>query len=395
MKLTAQIKLLPSDEQAERLLQTLERANEACQYISDHAHETGEHSKYKLQEAVYHDVRERFDLSAQMTVRALGKVAGAYKTNPDAHNQFDIRGGFPYDSRILSFYTDRQEVSIWTLGGREKISYEVGENHRALLEQDKGEADLVYRNGMFFLLVSCQMPSANLSDEDMEAIDGYLGVDRGVTGIATTSEGDTWTSDEIDQRRMWYQKRRDVLQSVGTRSAKRRLQQLSGKQERFQRDTNHTISKRIVSKAKPRNSAIVLEDLSGIRERTTVRRQQRARRATNRRLSNGSFFQLRQFIEYKARIAGVPVIKVDPAYTSQMCSKCGHCDSKNRNGSDFECQRCGHSMDADKNAARNIAAKGAVNRPNDASCFKVAPDDPKLKPLGRAATSPRSLVGGS
>jgi transposase len=69
------------------------------------------------------------------------------------------------------------------------------------------------------------------------------------------------------------QKRRDILQSVGTRSAKRSLERLSGKQERFQRDTNHTISKRIVSMAKARNSAIVLEDLSGIRERTTASRQ--------------------------------------------------------------------------------------------------------------------------
>jgi len=351
MKLTAQIKLLPSDEQAESLLRTLERANKACQYISDYAYESGDHSKYKLQDAVYHDVREQFDLGAQMAVRALGKVADAYKTNPDAHNQFDIRGGFPYDSRILSFYTDRQEVSIWTLGGREKISYEVGENHRALLEQDKGEADLIYRNGMFFLLVSCQMPTANLSDEDVEAIDGYLGVDRGVNNIATTSDGDNWTSDQIDERRQWYQDRRDTLQSVGTRSAKRELQRLSGKQARFQRDTNHTISKRIVSKAKARNSAVVLEDLSGISERTTVRRQQRARH------SNWSFHQLRQFIEYKALIAGVPVIKVDPEYTSQTCSNCGHCDSKNRNGSNFECQNCGHSVDADKNAARNIAVR--------------------------------------
>jgi predicted transposase len=91
MTLTAQIKVLPSDEQARRLLRTLERANEACQHISDYAHESGTRSKYKLHEAVYHDVRERFDLAARMTIRALGKVADAYKTNPDAHNQFDIR----------------------------------------------------------------------------------------------------------------------------------------------------------------------------------------------------------------------------------------------------------------------------------------------------------------
>jgi hypothetical protein len=79
----------------------LERAKEACQYISDYAHENGTHSKYKLREAVYHDVRERFDLAAQMTIRALGKVTDAYTTNPDARTPFDIRGGFPYDSRIV------------------------------------------------------------------------------------------------------------------------------------------------------------------------------------------------------------------------------------------------------------------------------------------------------
>jgi IS605 OrfB family transposase len=133
---------------------------------------------------------------------------------------------------------------------------------------------------------------------------------------------------------------------------------------RAQEAHNHTITGRIVRKAKARNSAIVLEDLSGIRERTTVGRQQRARRATNRRLSNWSFYQLRPFIEYKAQIAGVPVIKVDPAYTSQTCSNCGHRDRKNRDGSDFQCKGCGHSMDADYNAAINIAAKGAVNSPN-------------------------------
>lgn len=93
---TAQIKLRRSGEQALALLLALERADEAYQYISDHAQERGEHSKYNLQEAVYHDMREQFDLTAQMTIRALGKVADAYTTNSDAHNQFDIRGDFPY-----------------------------------------------------------------------------------------------------------------------------------------------------------------------------------------------------------------------------------------------------------------------------------------------------------
>jgi transposase len=84
------------------------------------------------------------------------------------------------------------------------------------------------------------MPSATLSYEDVTAIDGYQDVDRGVKNIATTSEGDNGTSDEINGRRMGYQKRRVILQLVGTRSVTRALQRLSGRQARFQRDTNHT-----------------------------------------------------------------------------------------------------------------------------------------------------------
>ena len=106
----------------------MERANKACRYISDYAYErlrlrattptsdyayeSGTRSKQTLQEAVHHEVRERLDLAAQMAIRAHAQVADAHRANPDAHNPFDVRGGFPYDSRVLRFYTDRQEVSV-------------------------------------------------------------------------------------------------------------------------------------------------------------------------------------------------------------------------------------------------------------------------------------------
>ncbi|MFF3764446.1 zinc ribbon domain-containing protein [Streptomyces sp. NPDC001922] len=69
--------------------------------------------------------------------------------------------------------------------------------------------------------------------------------------------------------------------------------------------------------------------------------------------------QLGQYIEYKAKRAGVPLVYVDPAYTSQQCSQCGHIDRKNRvDQATFACRSCGALMHADDNASHNIGRKG-------------------------------------
>ncbi|QXD15675.1 transposase [Rhodocaloribacter litoris] len=353
MKLTAQIRLDPSPEQADALLRTMETANAACNAISEHAWATRTFSKYELQKAIYHDIRGRFALSAQVVVRCLGKVADAYKLDRNTKRTFRKRGAIVYDSRILRYYTERREVSIWTMTGRERIPYTVGEHHARLLAYQQGESDLIYRKGRFYLLTTCDVP-----EEDEEAVDGVLGVDLGIAQIATDSDGDSFSGEQVESKRKWYAERRAVLQSVGTRSARRRLRQLSGRERRFRADVNHQISKTLVRKAKDTKRAIALEDLTGIRTRTTVRKSQRARH------HSWSFYQLRQFIEYKAKLAGIPVLLVDPAYTSRTCSQCGHCEKANRKDQvRFECQACGFALNADRNAAINIAARGAVMRP--------------------------------
>jgi transposase len=93
-----------------------------------------------------------------------------------------------------------------------------------------------------------------------------------------------------------------------------------------------------------------------IRERTTVRKTQR------RRHHSWAFAQLRSFLEYKAKLAGMPLIIVDPRYTSQTCNSC-KCIG-NRNGKYFSCTSCSNISDADVNAAKNIAQLGlTVNQP--------------------------------
>jgi len=186
----------------------------------------------------------------------------------------------------------------------------------------------------------------------------YLGVDLGVVNIATTSDGVIFSSDATEKVQQRYGRLRGILQKKGTKSAKRKLRTIFGRERRFKTDTNHVISKQIVCVAQGTKRGIALEDLTGIRQRTTVRRNQRERH------HKWAFHQLRTFIEYKAQIAGVAVKVINGAYTSQQCNACGYVHPDNRlTQAAFRCLACGHTENADLNAARNIAARAAANRP--------------------------------
>ena len=146
----------------------------------------------------------------------------------------------------------------------------------------------------------------------------------------------------LDVRRKHNLQRRR-LQRKGTKGAKKKLRRVSQNEARFRRQENHRISKAIVETAKRTGRGIACEDLAGIRGRVTARGGD-----ARNRLSGWSFHQLYSFLAYKARIAGVPVVQVDPASTSQTCPECGHCERSNRRSqSEFRCQRCHHEQHAD------------------------------------------------
>jgi IS605 OrfB family transposase len=150
------------------------------------------------------------------------------------------------------------------------------------------------------------------------------------------------------------------LQKCGTRNAKRRIRRMGRREARFQKDTNHCISKQLVQRAAVSCKALALEDLTGIQARATVRHEHRCERRS------WEFFQLRQYIAYKAAQAGVGVHLVNHRNTSRTCSVCGHCEKANRTSqAEFSCQRCGMRMNADHNAAINISRieRAAINRP--------------------------------
>jgi IS605 OrfB family transposase len=354
MKLTTKIKLQPTLDQHSALLKTLEAANAACNDISQQAWDAKNFRQFDLHKIVYSDIRERYGLSAQMTVRAIAKVAYAYKLDHKTRRTFQPRGAFPYDNRILSFKTGEQTVSIWTLEGRQRMGYLCGDRQRELLEGDRGEADLCYIDGAFYLFVACDVEIPEPGD-----VDGFLGVDTGVTNIATDSDGTNYSSAHLNGLRHRYARLRAKLQKKGTKSAKRLLKKRRRKEDHFARDVNHCISKQLVQRAKDTGRGIAVEDLTGIRNRVT------ARKAHRRQLHSWAFRDLRAKVEYKAALAGVTVVAVDPRYTSQTCPECGHISKANRpNQSTFSCVACGHSGFADHIAAVNISRRAAVNQPN-------------------------------
>ncbi len=354
MKVVVTLKLAPTEAQRRTLLATIQRFNEAANWVAGMAFEHRTASKYRLQRLVYHEVRERFSLSAQMTVRCISKVAEAYKRNKSVKPVFREHGAVVYDGRIMSFKGD-DRVSLLTVAGREILPIRLGDHQRRRLAGERGQSDLIYRNGTFYLAVAVSVP-----EPAPEEPAGTLGVDLGIVNLATDSDGEVHTGETLEKNRARYERMRRELQRVGTKSAKRHLKKLSGRESRFRRDTNHVISKKVVSKAKASGRAIALEDLEGIRARTG----KRLRRSQRSRHGSWSYRQLRSFIEYKAKLAGVVVSPVDPRGTSTTCPACGHSEKANRTSRDrFRCKSCGHAAAADINAAINIAARAEAMRP--------------------------------
>lgn len=353
MKLTAKVKLQTTPEQHRALLETLERANAACDQISQVAWETKTFNQFKLHGLTYYSTRETSGLSAQMVVRAISKVTDNYKLDRETKRTFNPHGSIAYDDRIIKWYIDRQTVSLWTIQGRLTIPFLAGKHQLDLLQHQHGETDLGLIDGVFYLFATCEKETPEPVD-----VEGVLGVDLGIVTIATTSDGESYAGNQVNNVRFRHRRLRKKLQAKQTKSAKRRLKKLSGKEARFATHTNHVISKQIVKNAKDTNRAIALEKLTGIRSRVTVRKQQRDN------LHSWSFYQLKSFISYKAELAGVPLIEVDPRNTSRECAACGHTDKANRKSqSSFLCTICGYAANADCNAAVIISRRAVVNLP--------------------------------
>ena len=356
MKQTLIVKLAPTKEQQQSLLKTMEVFNEACNFITEVAFVLKTANKVRLQQETYRAVREKFQLSAQLTIRAISKVCEVYKRDKSVKPIFKPYGAIVYDQRILS-WKGLDKVSILTLEGRQLIPVRIGHYQEARIDRIVKQCDLILRDSVFYLAVVVDLP-----EPPPNKTDDFLGIDLGIVNIASDSDGKVYSGNKVNGIRKRHAKLRAKLQKKGTKSAKKLLKKRSRKEKRFATNINHIISKEIVAKAKRTGRGIALENLQGIRARIRVRKAQR------RQQHSWSFYQLRQFIEYKAKLAGVLIKLVDPRNTSRTCPICGCIDKHNRTSqSKFKCISCSFAGHADTIAAVNISCRATVNLPNVAT----------------------------
>jgi len=354
--LTARCKLAPTQEQVSEIEDTLKAFADACNWINQKV-PANLKNNVVIHHVVYQDVRSEFGLSSNLAVRAINRVAANRKTALKDHSvvkNFEPTS-IDYDARIFAFREVDEEVSVTLLRSRQRIKLVLGDYQRDRLRGSKPTSATLCKSGSEYYIniqVKCEAP------EQIQTKD-VLGVDLGMTDIAVTSENQKFGGETIKKIKRHYQSMRAVLQqkaSKGTRSSRRRCrelqQRLSGKESRYQRQINHEISKAIVTRAHEIPARLALEDLTGIRDGVS----QKAGKSQRRKVNDWAFYQLREFLTYKALQFGIPIILVEPAYTSQTCNACGAHGT--RKGKHFKCLSCNWSGDADFNAARNIAFLG-------------------------------------
>ncbi|MBD2501617.1 RNA-guided endonuclease InsQ/TnpB family protein [Anabaena azotica] len=358
---------------------TLRGFADACNQILEVAKREKCWNTNKLHHKAYKPVRESTGLKANHVCQAIRRVIGNAKAVKQIHKFRPT--SISLDARTFQYIEESQTVGITLMCGRVKFKMSIGGYQIALLRGQKPTSATFCksRKGDYYINICVDIPT-----DPMGKTPRVIGVDLGRRDIATTTTGKSWSGEQIQNTRDRYSKVRANIQSKRTRSSRRLLRRLSGREQRFQKWLNHHISKQIVSDAKSNNAAIAFEDLTNIRESLNQKpRSETERRRTN----NWAFYQLRLFTQYKASIAGVPVVLVPPAYTSQTCSRCHHVHpvkgKSYRSLKSFKCGHCGFEHDADINAALNIAALGVcVNNPEVPGIACLLEGQLSLFPIG-------------
>ena len=386
MKTVATMKIkIPTDPV---LLETMEQYSTSAQIVADVGYGQGKSSKRLLHDATYETIRSILDLPAQLVCSSRDKACETLRatfTNKGSQPVFKKHLTIRYDAR--SFSIKKDVVSLCTIKGRIKIPIDIPKHYKQYANWDVDSADLIYdrKQRMFLHIVVSK-------DIDIELFCGnrIVGVDVGVNPIAITSDKKFYHNTMIPVLKR-YERLRRSLQAKGTKSAKRHLKKMSGREQRFKANVNHIVSKAIVGELKT-GDALAMEDLTNIRK---------GKARWNKSVHKWNFRQLRDFCTYKANRQGNPVVLINPAYTSIRCSKCHSMHTERIRGW-FHCLDCGVQMNNHLNASWNIRELGNAMVPpgSPVNLPIVASDDVKARPLVFGTETdqsykPPNLFGGS
>ena len=297
------------------------------------------YNKSKAHHALYNQLVQQFPDVPTGLIQSLRDTAleavksQKFKFRPQRGQHAAIR----FDKRTCTLRGTKLTFSC--IGPRQKVNLHIPDYFKPLLAWQFRGMTLCYQRGRFWVKLVFELDDPSKLDPKV-----VLGIDRGITNMATLSSGKNFSSKKANAGQRRYLHNRKTAQAKGTPSARRRLKRLAGREQRFSRDVNHCVTKQI---ANGDGEVFVLEKLQGIR---ALRRS----RKMNKRLASWPFFQFDFFLTYKAAALGKTVAYVDARYTSQRCSRCHHTARKNRKGAVFHCNQCGLRMHADMNAAINI-----------------------------------------
>lgn len=384
---TIKLRINVSPEQEILFRQMTEQYRRACNFVSQYIFDNQFNLAYKsLNTELYGDLRSLFGLKSQLAQSSIKTAIARYKTvkqqlfqNPYKYKDED--GKWKHISRTLewlwkpvffsrpqadlvrnrdySFADNGQTLSLNTLDKRTKCTFE-GEHFAEYLDDswNLGTAKLVELKGLWYLHIPVTRAVKDFQKENVRHV---VGIDRGLRFLAVSydEQGKTEfiSGRKIATKRHKFKEVRRQLQSKGTKSAKRRLKAISGRENRWMSDINHQISKTLVKKY-GEDTLFVLEDLTGVSfEETNLSKTAKQ----NYDLRSWAFYQLEQFLTYKAHENRSEVLKVSAKYTSQRCPKCGTINKKNRDHYKhlYSCQ-CGYKSNDDRIGAMNIQLLGTM-----------------------------------
>jgi IS605 OrfB family transposase len=361
MLISHKIMISCSPDQGKQLDATTEQFKELFNYLCKIGWKMKRCSKFALQKEAYYSAREKFpELPAQYVIagcmkasaavnsaktkqrkrtkeNALRKEKGRKALKPVSCPQMRKARVISLDARLVTIGEQRAKVTL--LGGRTEVNLKIYPYAKQFWQYRRKGCEIKEHKGKWYLYVCFEVPEAMQKEGEV------LGVDRGVKNIAVCSNGKFFNSKKLSKVKARYHHNRRVLQSKGTKSAKKQLKLLSRRENRFVGDVNHCVSKEIVTMG---YAVIGLEKLD-------TRKKKKLGKKFNKRLGNWSWSMLEEFIKYKGAIQGIKVLSVPSHYTSQACSKCLHVQQSNRIGAKFKCRKCGYELHSDLNAAKNIA----------------------------------------
>ena len=354
-----QIKVNPSEYQI--LHDTMKSYSDACNFVSEYIYTSHDLKRFHINQMLYNDLRSKYGMRSQMAQSVIITVIARYKTILTNQKEW-IKPVFRKPqldlvwNRDYSLNKNKDVFSVNTLNGRIKCSfYKNGFEQYFDTDCKFGTSKLTFKKGKFYLHIPVTYDIDELSKDGVSNI---VGIDRGIRFLATTYDSsgkcNFYNGNEVKQKRGHYKALRKELQQVGTPSSRRRIKAIGQRENRWMQDVNHCVSKALVE-SNPEGTLFVLEDLSNVRSATEKVR------VKDRYVSvSWSYFDLEQKLTYKALKNHQLVEKVNPAYTSQTCPKCGHTKRCNRNKKIhlFCCKNCGYKSNDDRIGAMNLHRMG-------------------------------------